>query len=309
MARIGLIDVDGHNFPNLALMKLAAYHRGLGDEVGMWDRMVQYAKPYDLVYKAKVFDESLTADEDYPILADEVIMGGTGYDLTSRLLEVVEHQYPDYGLYGEKRAIGFLTRGCPRGCGFCIVGEKEGLKSYQVAELSEFYRGQKEIVLLDPNLTASPDCKRLFKELAATERLVTFNQGIDIRCMDDEKVHLLNQIKTKVIHFAWDNYEFKTYDKLRALRPLFTQEKRSLAVYVLTNYNTTHEEDLERIYKLRELEYNPYVMRFDRSNAPEITNQLARWVNNKFVWWKCDNFAEYKSSGVDNPADEMQMEI
>lgn len=287
--KIGLIDVDSHNFPNLALMKISAWHKNKDDDVEWWNGL----KQYDIVYKAKVFDSSYTQDEEHCIMADQVISGGTGYDLKSRLDQDIEHQYPDYSLYGEKRAVGFLTRGCPRNCGFCIVSEKEGNKSHQVAELGEFYRDQKEIILLDPNITASKECNLLFKELAETKKLVTFNQGIDIRCMDEEKALLLNQIKTKTIHFAWDNYEMRTYEKLKQMRPLLNTRGRDLAVYVLTNFNTTHEQDLERIYKLRELDYNPFVMIYNKNQAPKQTKKLARWVNNKFVWWGCETFDEY----------------
>lgn len=288
--KVGLIDVDSHNFPNLALIKISAYHKSKGDEVEWWNGL----KHYDLVYKSKVFDETYTQDEEHCIMADQVIQGGTGYDLKNKLDPIIEHQYPDYSLYNEQRAIGFLTRGCPRGCGFCIVAEKEGRKAYQVAELNEFWRGQKNITLLDPNITAAKECEKLFTDLINTGSEIVFNQGIDIRFMDESKADLLNQMKIKTIHFAWDNYEFQTYEKLKQIRPLMKQEKRNLAVYVLTNFNTTHEQDLERVMKLRELEYNPYVMIYNKPSAPKITKQLGRWVNNKYIWWACDNFEMYK---------------
>ena len=152
--RIGLIDCDGTKFPNLALMKLSAWHKSQGDIVEWYH---PFTERYDRVYIAKVF--STTPDYDLCVNADEVIRGGTGYDI--RLIDSrevftpspclpyeVEHIYPDYGLYGiADTAYGFLTRGCPRGCDFCIVAPKEGKKSVKVANLSEFWRGQKNIVL------------------------------------------------------------------------------------------------------------------------------------------------------------------
>ena len=146
----------------------------------------------------------------------------------------IEHIYPDYDLYGIKdEAIGFLTRGCPRNCGFCIVGKKEGLKSYQVADLEEFYSNQKRIVLLDPNITASNECEKLFDTLIKTKAEIEFNQGLDVRFITDKECDQINKMKLNLLHFAWDNYEFKTYDKLKKVRPLLKYNGRKLRVYVL----------------------------------------------------------------------------
>ena len=106
--QVGLIDVDSHNFPNLALMKLSAHHKNRGDDVEWWNGF----KHYDVVYKSKIFTDTYSADVDYCINADKVIKGGTGYDLSNKLPYEVEHTFPDYGLYGVKdKAYGFLTRG------------------------------------------------------------------------------------------------------------------------------------------------------------------------------------------------------
>ena len=266
---IGLIDVDSHNFPNLCLMKISAHHKAKGDSVEWWNGLLHY----DRVYQAKVFDDTYSKDNDWVINADEIIKGGTGYGLSSVLPDEIEHIYPDYSLYGiEDTAYGFLTRGCPRHCPFCIVGDKEGLKSHQVAGLDEFWRGQKEIVLLDPNITASKECEKLFDDLISTKAWIDFCQGLDVRCLTDKGADQLNQIKTKMIHFAWDNYEMKTYEKLKKVRPLLKKDMRKMTVYVLVNFNTTHEQDLERIYKLRELDYSPYVMIYDKATAITSTS-------------------------------------
>ena len=139
--KIGLIDVDQQGkrakYPNLALMKLSAYHKSQGDDVSRWFGF----EHYDRVYMSKVFDETLTEDFLYCVDADEVVKGGSGYGLDNRLPDEVEHIYPDYSLYPEltkDTAFGFLTRGCPRGCHFCIVAEKEGRRSVKVADLSEW---------------------------------------------------------------------------------------------------------------------------------------------------------------------------
>lgn len=289
--KIGLIDVDSHNFPNLCLMKISAYHKKRGDQVEWWNGL----KHYDVVYKSRVFTDTYSQDVDYCINADEIIKGGTGYDLKNALPYEIEHQYPDYKLYsgGGKRAYGFLTRGCPRNCPFCIVSEKEG-NTHTVADLDEFWRGEGEIMIMDSNITASKDCERLFGQLIESNAWVNFEGGLDIRFLTDKGAEQLNQMKTSMIHFAWDNYEFQTYEKLKRFRPLINKDVRRLRVYVLTNFNTKHEQDLERVYKLKEIDCDPYVMIYDKPNAPMDTRRLQRWCNNKFIFRSCDRFEDYK---------------
>ncbi|WP_252249153.1 radical SAM protein [Clostridium sp. VAP23] len=285
--KIGLIDVDGHNFPNLALMKISAYHKSLGDEVEWFFGFSEY----DKVYMSKVF--TFTDDFMQVINAKEIIKGGTGYDLKNILPKEIENIYPDYSLYGVKEAYGYLTRGCPRGCKFCIVAEKEGQCSKKVADLNQFWNGQKEIKLLDPNILACKDWQGLFQQLIDSKAYVDFTQGLDIRLMTEEKAKMLNKIKVKMIHFAWDNYEFETYEKLKQFRPLLNFNGRKLRVYVLTNFNTTFAQDLERIYKLKELDYDPYVMIYEKWKAPKNIKQLQRWVNSKFIFRSCEKFEDY----------------
>ena len=288
---IGLIDVDSHNFPNLALMKLSGFHKARGDSVEWWNGL----KHYDLVYQSKIFDETYTPDNEFIIQADEVIRGGTGYDLKNKLPDEVEHHFPDYELYTgfEGRAYGFLTRGCPRRCPFCIVSEKEGT-THTVADLGEFWNGQREIILMDSNITASADCERHFDALIKSGAWINFEGGLDIRFLTDKGADQLNQMKTSMIHFAWDNYEFKTYEKLKRFRPMFEKSGRFIRVYVLTNYNTTIEQDLERIYKLKELDFDPYVMIYDKPSAPKDIRRLQRWCNNKYVFRSCESFDDYR---------------
>jgi hypothetical protein len=291
---IGLIDVDGHNFPNLALMKVSAYHKALGDTVEWWNGL----KHYDRVYQSKVFDATYTPDNEFCIQADEVIKGGTGYDLENKLPNEIEHTFPDYSLYGiTNTAYGFLTRGCPRGCPFCIVANKEGRKSIKVADLSEWWNGQKEIKLLDPNTLACREHMDLLKQLANSGAWVDFTQGIDARMLTEKNILALNAVKTKMIHFAWDLMR-ESDSVLRGLtlykKHGTIKDERKLRVYVLTNYNTTQEENLYRIYHLRELGFDPYVMVYDKPNAPKEIKRLQRWVNNKFIWRSCERFEDYK---------------
>lgn len=294
--RVGLIDVDGHNFPNLPMMKISAWHKRRGDIVNWYSGFDGW---YDVVYKSKVFD--FTAEETEEINAGRVVRGGTGYGLKNELPYEIEHIYPDYGLYPDLTkdvAYGFLTRGCPRGCKFCIVGEKEGRCARHVAYLTEFWRGQKHVKLLDPNLLSCTKWRFVLDELITCGAWIDFTQGLDIRFMTKEKAELINRIKVKMIHFAWDNYEFRTYELLKKYRDRFQLDERRIRVYVLTNFNTTHEQDLDRVYKLQEMDYDPYVMIYDKQNATKRTRQLQRWVNNKFIYRSCPNFKDYLRDGV-----------
>lgn len=290
--RIGLVDVDGHsNFPNLALMKLSAWHKAQGDEVEMLFPM----SSYDRVYMSKVFD--FTPDFNTCIDTKEIIKGGTGYDMSIRLPNEVESTYPDYNLYGiTDTAYGYLTRGCPRNCPFCIVGEKEGLKSYKVSDLDGFWNGQKHITLLDPNITACPDRIELLNQLADSQAWVDFTQGLDIRLITEDVAEIINKIKVKMLHFAWDrrNEDERIIENLTYFKGITNLDFRRLKVYVLVNYETTIEEDLYRIYKLKELGYDPYVMIFDKENAPREIKRMARWVNNKFIFRVCERFEDYE---------------
>lgn len=290
--RIGLVDVDGHNFPNLALMKLSAYHKQLGDTVE-WANSLE---PFDKIYMAKVF--TFSKDDTFAYQCEDIIRGGTGYDLTSKLPAEIECCYPDYELYDiHNTAYGYLTRGCPRGCAFCIVADKEGRASKKVADLSAFWRGQKYIKLLDPNLLASPDWKALLQQLVDSKALVDFTQGLDIRLMTDKKAELISKCKVKMIHFAWDNPNDTTcFEKLKEYSKAFGLPQRKLSVYVLTNFNSTTEQDLYRVEKLREIGYMPYVMIYDKPNAPQITRLLQRYVNNRYIFWST-TFKQYIESG------------
>lgn len=325
--KIGLIDIDHSRFPNIALMKISAWHKQLGNSVE-WYTPFEH---YDEVFVSKVF--SFSEDWREPINADKVIYGGTGYQISNHngkevfyytnsenlklsargisqtgryfsieLPQDIEHIYPDYSIYPmytKDTAYGFLTRGCPRGCAFCHVGDKEGKMSYKVADLSEFYRGQKNIVLCDPNILACKEWKPLLQQLIDSNAYVDFNQGLDIRMMTEEKAEMLSKIKIKEIHFAWDRYEDKELVLPRL--EMFAKYsnlvgKHNAIVYTLVNFDTTLEQDLERIYTLRKMGYWAYVMIYDKEHCNPIYKDLSRWVNNRFIFAKCEKFEDYKKS-------------
>ena len=306
--RIGLIDVDKGTYPNLVLMKLSAYHKEQGDEVEWY---VPFTDRYDRVYLSKVF--SFTPDYDLCINADEVVRGGSGYAIkmengkevfdhykNAPLPSYIEHIYPDYSLYpnNNSTAYGFLTRGCPRGCGFCIVGEKEGRKSVKVADLNEFWKGLKNIVLYDPNFLACKEWKNLLEQLEASSALIDFNQGLDIRMMTEEKAEMLSRLRMKEIHFAWDRYEDKEMilPKFKMFHEITSNKFRAKDAIVMTivNYSTTFEQDLDRIYTLRDIGYWPYVMVYDKAHCDRKYRSLQRWVNNRYVFDKVKRFEDYR---------------
>lgn len=297
--KVGLIDVDGHNFPNLPLMKVSAYHKSKGDSVEWYEPL--FSGHMDRVYMSKVF--TFTPDYPYCINADEIVKGGTGYsypDGGEELPEEIEHIYPDYQLYKDAfpdTAYGFLTRGCPRGCDFCIVGKKEGRCARKVADLSEFWNGQKNIVLLDANMFACKEWKGLSVQLIESSAWVDFSQGCDIRLMTDEKAEYIKRMKIKQVHFAWDRYEDKEkiVPQFERFKEITQWDYRKLGVYVLCNFNTTFEQDLDRVYTLRELGYNPYVMLYEKDKLPagHRLKLLQRWVNNRIIFRSCKRFEDY----------------
>lgn len=294
--KIGLIDVDGHNYPNLALMKISAYHKVQGDEVEWWWGWGQY----DRVYMTKVFDDSYSPDHPEPVNTKEIIKGGTGYDRKKSLPPEIEHMYPDYSLYPDltkDTAYGFLTRGCPNNCGFCMVCEKEGLESHKVADLSEWWNGQKNIVLMDPNLLACRDHMNLLQQLADSKAWVDINQGLDARLLSPKNIEAIKQLRIKEIHFAWDLMKnSKRIIKGLNLWKRYGKKDRHGSwgtVYVLVNYNTTMAENLFRIYKLDKMGFDPYVMVYDKPNAPRDILLLQRWCNNKIIFKSCPKFENY----------------
>lgn len=311
--KIGLIDADGHNFPNLPLMKLSAWHKQQGDTVEWYKPLERWNQsPLDRVYMSKVF--SFSPDYPYPINAKEITRGGSGYciaqkgkqeiynnDHDQRLPPVVEHIYPDYSLYPhltDATAFGFLTRGCPRGCSFCHVAAKEGMHSYKAADIGEFWHGQRYIKLMDPNVLACRESIDLLGQLADSGAWVDFTQGLDIRCMTPAKTDILRKIKVKQVHFAWDRYEDwgKIVPCLEDFKAATGWDRRKMGVYVLTGYDTALEQDLERVYKLRDLGYDPYIMIYDKQHVKTGSDlrRLQRWVNSRVAFAAVDRFEDFK---------------
>ena len=303
---IGLLDVDSHNYPNLPLMKLSAWHKLQGDNV----ELVIPLKHYDKIYVSKVFGGEYSDIPNVCLQADEIVYGGTGFAITiengkeiyhkdrdPNLPYEIEHIYPDYSLYSEltkDTAYGFLTRGCCNNCDFCIVSKKEGLCSTKVADLSEFWNGQKNIELLDANILACKDRVQLLEQLIESKARVNFNQGLDARFITEEIASTLIKIKIKMIHFAFDymKNEKQIIKGLKTFKKISGISERKASVYILTNYDTTFEEDLYRVQKVRECGFQPDIRIYRKSTAPRILRDLQRWCNNRRLYQSCE-FMDY----------------
>lgn len=304
MIKIGLVDVDGHNFPNLALMRISAFHKQQGDNVSWWWSDFEY---YDIVYMSKIFSNAYSQEKTDPLNVGQVIRGGTGYAIDTQkqkeiysknkdipLPKEIEKMFPDYSIYPQYDfAVSMTSRGCPRGCPFCLVGAKEGLKAVKVANVSDFYSGQKIIEVLDPNITACKDKHELFNQYLETHAQINFNQGLDIRLLSGEDIEILNKMRLGTIHFAWDNPKDMLEDKFKQFAKEFRRNANLGMVYVLVNFNSTMEENLYRIYKLRDLGYDPFVMIYNKPSASKEIRKLQRWCNNKWVFKSVNNFYDF----------------
>ena len=180
---------------------------------------------------------------------------------------------------------------------FCHVKAKEGLCSHKVADLSEFWKGQKNIEVCDPNLLACKDWKDLLQQLIDSKANININQGFDIRFMNEEKAKMIKQMKIKLLHFAWDRYQDKKIiiPKFKLFKEVTGISARKLIVYVLCNYDTTFEQDLERVYTLRDLGYWPYITIYNKESLPRGHKilKLQRWVNNRYIFPVCKTFEDY----------------
>ena len=279
--RIGLTDVDGHHFPNLALMKIAAYHKSIGDSV-------EWASPlfghYDRVYKSKVF--TFTPDDDTPY-ACEVVKGGTGYGMYEDLPEEIDGICPDYSIYPQfTAAYGFLTRGCPNRCPWCIVPKKEGsIRAY--SDIEDWLCGRKEAVIMDNNIIAHQHGLEQLEKIARMGIRVDINQGIEAGRITPEIACLLSRVKfSRYIRIACD-----TRAALPAVETAVERLKSAgirpyrVFCYVLVR---DVEDALYRIERLRALGIQPFAQPFrDFENNVEPTleqKRLARWCNMKSIF-------------------------
>ena len=288
--RVCLLDIDS-KIPNLALMKASTYHKRLGDEVKLGYGPL--TDEPELCYASKVFD--FTPEPEF--MPDcETLKGGPGYDLGAKMpMDGYDRIIPDYSLYPDAGyALGRFTRGCPNRCPWCVVWKMDGNEVRHVADLADFWDGQDTVRLLDDNIMADPDefCRDCEQLHDAGVKVIW--EALDIRMVDDQTAAALATVRqAKSIHFAWDSHaqDDAVPRGIETLRRHGLKPWRFM-FYVLVGFNTDRDYDLHRIYTLRDLGANPFVMPFDRTDRYQ--KDLARWCNNKFIFKKCRDFDDYR---------------
>jgi len=293
--RIGLYDVDS-KMPNLALMKLAAYHKSLGDNVEFYCPI--FKNTYDKIYASKIFTYS-----DKSNIFDDMIIGGSGWDLSVKLSDEMEHIMPDYKLYNMNYSLGYTTRGCFRNCEFCLVPKKEGKLKYNT-DIYEFWGGHKNIILLDNNIFGlKGHFEKIAEQILKEDLRVDFNQGLDIRLLTDNKAKILKKLKPlKQWRFAFDSLKYE--NKFRKGAEIIIKNKISkslICVYVLAGFDESFEDTLKRINIIyKEYGFDPFVMVY-RDKKGNYNHKfkvlkkwgrdfkdLARYVNHKAIFKSID---------------------
>ncbi|MCM1356440.1 MAG: hypothetical protein NC212_08555 [Staphylococcus sp.] len=280
---IGLVDVDSHNYPNFALMKISAWHRSRGDNVEWAFPMI---RDYNRVYQSKIFTFTPDCDVNWDC---ETVKGGTGYDISSRLAEELEKStVMDYSLYPQYSfSIQFFSRGCMRHCPFCLVHDKEG--GIHPVEPVQLNPNGKHIEVLDNNFFANPEWKYAINYLLKAGQKVNLH-GVDIRIMDEEQAYYLNRLPLyRSIHIAWDMPQIDLTEKLCEVTRYIKPWK--LMCYVLVGFNSSMEEDMYRIERCRELGIKPYVMPYrdyeNKTKPSQYAKDLAQYVNKPQIFGSC----------------------
>lgn len=290
MKRIGLIAVDS-NYPNLALMKISRYHKQQGDSVEWYNPLCVY----DKVYMAKVF--SFTPDYGYYIQSDEVEKGGTGYDISKNLPTYIDMLQPDYSVYpsiDSKTAYGFLTRGCPNRCKWCVVPKKEGnIRPYMdVEEIA--IEGRKNLILMDNNILASDYGLEQMEKIAKLGLRVDFNQALDARLVTDEIARLISRIKwIKRIRFGCDTPgQISECERATALIDKYGYHGEYFFYCILLN---DFKESFDRVNHWRQKgrRYLPHCQPYRDLNNPHQTipqwqKDLAGWADKKWIFRTCE---------------------
>ena len=277
--KVALIDLDmlkckrRRAFPNLALMKLSAWHKSQGDDVSLNFPLAGT----DLIYASCVFTWHKPKD-----LSTKVQYGGSGIgNYESVLPKEVEHIMPDYNLYPDVHwSMGYTSRGCIRNCRFCKVRAKEGYIE-AVAEPAEFYDPRfSKILLLDNNILSAPNCISTFKWLANAGLLTDFNQGLDIRCLREEHVHYLARMRVKTYRFAFDSIAYEKAVKAGiALMDKAGISRRKLSFYVLVGFDN-HDHAIERIKLLQSygVDIYPMIYKDDDGKEPDVSYNFTETI-------------------------------
>ena len=287
---IGILAVDS-SYPNLALMKISRYHRSQGNHVEWYNPLAHY----DEVYAAKVF--TFTKDYTYYIHADKVEHGGTGYDLSKTLPPEIDRLQPDYTLYPQidrRTAYGFLTRGCPNKCKWCIVPKKEGkIQPYMdVEEIAT--EGRTNLILMDNNILASNYGLEQIEKIIRLNLRIDFNQGLDARLVTDDIARLLAQVKwSKRIRFGCDTPgQIAECERASELIDRYGYKGEYFFYCILLD---DFKESFERVnhWRKKGKRFLPFCQPFRDTNLsrqliPQWQKDLAGWANKKWIYRSCE---------------------
>ena len=286
--KIGLIDVDGHKFPNFALMKLANYHRLQGDTI----EWVNHFQKYDKVYKSKVF--TFTPDNDFALQSTEIIKGGTGYKMYSDLF--CDDTEPDYSLYPQyPHAYGFLTRGCIRQCSWCIVPKKEGdIRPYR--DIETVLQGRKTAILMDNNVLANPHGLRQLEKIVDLRCKIDFNQGLDSRLVTNEIAKLLSKIKwIRFIRFSCDTTS-AVAPLLKTVEKLNRHGVKNYRIFVYFLVKDVPEAN-ERCKILKKIGLNPFAQTYrdyENNILPTAEQKRFAWYVNQKAVFNATDWEDYR---------------
>lgn len=278
---VGLHDSDNTGFPNLALMKISAWHKKQGDTVKWYHPL--FDAEFSKIYSSKIF--TFTPKDRYLPDDDRVVIGGTGYNNFIELDHEIEHIMPDYSLYFSSFAQGFVTRGCIRKCPWCVVPKKEG-EIRKHASIEEFLGGRKNLVLMDNNILAHSHGIDELVKISKLRIKLDCNQGMDARLVDDSIAKILASIKWDTIRFACDQKsQMESVKKAVETIRKYSGKKGSFSIYVLVK---DIDDAMDRVMFLKELGCDPFAQPyrdFQNNEQPsEILKKFARWVNFKAIF-------------------------
>jgi hypothetical protein len=282
--KVALHDADKTNFPNLALMKLSTWHKEKGRDVCWYDAL--WSHSYDKVYSSKVFTFTKTEK-----LHGNIIYGGTGYDSRGLSTKLAHRDWdrcrPDYNLYGRGVyhgfSLGFLTRGCPNNCSWCIVPTKEGkIRAYM--DIEDFLEHDKA-VLLDNNVLAHAHGIGQIEKIIRLGIKVDFNQGLDARLIDNALSKLLAKVKwLSPIRLACDT-KSQMNDVQRAVTLLRWHNATPMrySVYVLVK---EIECAMERVRFIKGMNLDPFAQPYidEKTKPTDEQKDFARWVNHRAIF-------------------------
>jgi hypothetical protein len=293
--KIGIVQVDGH-YPNLALMQITGYHESLGDSVE-WYKGGLFDQEYGAVYASKIFSFS-----QLPPLPAGAFIGGTGIDFKNVLPPEIANHKPSYSLYPKcNYHIGFSMKGCRFNCKFCCVPQKEGRPKFNenIDSLLLNPKGGNRLMLLDNDFFGGPEWRENLERIIELNLKVCFVQGLNIRIITPEqaqllaKCHYINaQFDQRYLTFAWDRFnDGKLIMKGIKICNDAGIPNNKMQFFVLIGFDSTPEQDLERVMTLRELGCMPFVMPYNKNDPYQ--KAFTRWVNNRAVFKSC-TWEEYK---------------